>query len=133
MGKERRTERAIYEMRSEYVFVLSPFGGGMDCYRLWEALIFGHIVITQQSPLDALYEGLPVISVKDWTEVTRSNLDLWYRRYFFNGTAQNNAFVRHKLSTAFWIQHMKATGLNQSAITETQSESAVSERDTLWT
>lgn len=105
---ERKSEREIYEMRSDYVFVLSPFGGGMDCYRMWEALIFGHIVITQQSPLDALYEGLPVVVVKDWNEITSHKLDEWHRRYFFNGTAQNNAFVRRKLSTAFWIHRMKS-------------------------
>lgn len=105
---EREAERAIYEMRSEHVFVLSPFGGGMDCYRMWEALIFGHIVITQQSPLDALYEALPVVSVKDWTQITRRKLEQWHRRFFFNGTAQNNAEVRRRLRTKYWIQKMKA-------------------------
>jgi len=108
MATERKSEREIYEMRSDYVFVLSPFGGGMDCYRMWEALIFGHIVITQQSPLDVLYEGLPVVSVRDWTQITRPALQQWYDRFFLNGTAQNNERVRQRLTTKYWIQKMKS-------------------------
>jgi len=106
--RERKSPSQLYALRSEYAFVLSPFGGGLDCYRMWEALAFGHIVITLESPLDALYQGLPVVSVKEWGEITESKLKEWYERYFFNGTAQNNEVVRAKLTTTHWVHHMKS-------------------------
>ena len=33
------------------------------------------------SPLDALYEGLPVVIVNDWSEVTQENMDKWLFEY----------------------------------------------------
>ena len=53
-------------------FVLSPRGNGLDTHRLWEALHVGAIPIVKSSSLDPLYEGLPVLVVQDWREVTRS-------------------------------------------------------------
>lgn len=105
--KDRLSEKDIFEQRSKYVFILSPFGGGIDCYRTWEALIFGHIVITLHSPLDNLYKDLPVIIVNDWSEITNDKLYYWYQKYFFNNTAQNNQNVRNKLTTKYWIKYMK--------------------------
>ena len=105
--KNRLSEKDIFEQRSKYVFILSPFGGGIDCYRTWEALIFGHIVITLHSPLDNLYKDLPVIIVNDWSEITNDKLYYWYQKYFFNNTAQNNENVRNKLTTKYWIKYMK--------------------------
>jgi hypothetical protein len=43
-------ERAIelYE-KINYAFVASPYGGGPDCHRTWEALILGCIPIVKSS------------------------------------------------------------------------------------
>jgi hypothetical protein len=103
----RMTQSETFGRRSNFAFVLSPFGGGIDCYRTWEALVFGHIVIVETSPLDVLYADLPVVIVQDWAEVTYENLHVWYHRYFFNGTAKNNEGVRQKLTTKYWIDKMK--------------------------
>ncbi len=89
----RKSQYEIYIERSKYVFILSPFGGGMDCYRTWESLMAGHIIITQNSPLNELYDGLPVVIVNDWNEITYDKLLEWYNMYFFNQTAQNNQNV----------------------------------------
>ncbi len=56
--------------QSEYAFVISPHGNGVDCHRTWEALALGCVPIVRTSPLDALYEGLPVLIVSNWCEVT---------------------------------------------------------------
>lgn len=55
-------------------FVLSPRGNGLDCHRTWEALIMGAIPIVETSNIDFLFEGLPVIIVKNWEEVTEEFL-----------------------------------------------------------
>lgn len=56
-------------------FVLSPRGNGLDCHRTWEALYMGSIPIMIESTIDPLFEGLPVILIKDWNEVTQEFLE----------------------------------------------------------
>jgi hypothetical protein len=67
--KRRVSQRAIWKLYSQYPLVLSTEGNGLDCHRTWELLYLGCIVVTKTSPLDPLYEGLPVIIVDDWREV----------------------------------------------------------------
>ena len=55
-------------------FVLSPRGIGIDCFRTWEAILMGAIPIVQTSPLDRLFEGLPVLIVNEWEEITEEFL-----------------------------------------------------------
>jgi hypothetical protein len=75
---ERRVpQQAIWELYSQYPLVLSTEGNGLDCHRTWELLYLGCIVITKTSPLNPLYEGLPVIVVDDWGHVW--DLDLLER------------------------------------------------------
>ncbi len=55
-GRLVRTES--WREKSNYAFEISVFGNGLDCYRTWEALILGMIVIVQRgSGLDKLYQG----------------------------------------------------------------------------
>ena len=56
-------------------FVLSPRGNGLDCHRTWEALYMGAIPIMIRSAIDPLFEGLPIILINDWNEVTREFLE----------------------------------------------------------
>ncbi len=73
-------------------FVLSPRGSGPDCFRTWEALLVGSIPIVRRcvfgdannrkvcnhSTLDDLYEGLPVVIIDIWEEVTEEFLHQKY-------------------------------------------------------
>ena len=59
----------------EYKYVISPLGNGLDCHRTWEAIILGCIPIVKKSGLDSMYEGLPVLIVNDWSDVTQDLLD----------------------------------------------------------
>lgn len=56
--------------QAKYQFVLSPFGGGYDCHRTWEAIALGCVPIIRTSILDPLFEGLPVLIVKSWDDIT---------------------------------------------------------------
>jgi len=59
----------------EYKYVISPLGNGLDCHRTWEAIILGCIPIVKKSGLDPMYEGLPVLIVDDWSDITQDLLD----------------------------------------------------------
>jgi hypothetical protein len=67
--KRRVSQRGIWQLYAQYPLVLSTTGNGLDCHRTWELLYLGCIVVTKTSPLDPLYQGLPVIIVEDWHEV----------------------------------------------------------------
>jgi len=58
-----------WELQSQFQYVLSPHGAGLDCHRTWEALILGCIPIVKSSSIDDLFTDLPVVIVKDWHEI----------------------------------------------------------------
>ena len=51
-------------------FVISPVGAGLDSHATWEALLAGSVPILPHSPLDPMFEDLPVWLVNSWEEVT---------------------------------------------------------------
>lgn len=59
-------------------FILSPRGNAIDTHRLWESLYLRSYPIVKTSVIDCLYEGLPVVVVKDWTEVNEEFLNQKY-------------------------------------------------------
>ena len=60
----------IWQNQSKYCFVASPRGNGLDCHRTWEALVLGCIPVVTKSPLDILYNDLPVLIVEKWSDIT---------------------------------------------------------------
>jgi hypothetical protein len=82
MLKKRLSQIGIWRRYANYPFVLSAAGNGLDCHRTWELLYLGCIVITRTSPLDPLFDGLPVVLVEDWNEVIdKNNLARWLLQY----------------------------------------------------
>ncbi len=94
----------LWSTKGRYAFSVSPHGNGLDCHRTWEDLMLGCIVIVKPSPLDPLYEGLPVVIVRDWDEVTEENMDKWIRLY---GDAFTNPSYREKLTNNYWLSKIK--------------------------
>ena len=93
----------LWETKSQYAFSISPHGNGLDCHRTWEDLALGCIVIVKTSVLDPLYEGLPVVIVKDWDEVNETNFKKWLKEY---GDVSKNPKYREKLTTKYWMIKM---------------------------
>jgi hypothetical protein len=97
-------EQYIREM-SNFKFCLSLPGKGIDCYRTWEALSIGVIPIVIYSDyLLSLYQDLPVVIVKDLSEITiefleKQFLDISLKLYTYNW---------NKLSNEFWINYIKS-------------------------
>lgn len=90
----------LWKKKSEYAFSISPHGHGYDCHRTWEDLILGCIVIVKTSPLDVLYKDLAVIIVKDWSEITELNMQLWLSTF---GDVLHNDKLRYKLKLDYWL------------------------------
>jgi hypothetical protein len=86
-----------WKKQSEYTFVASPHGNGLDCHRTWEALCLGCIVIVKSSPLDELYTDLPVLIVKEWNDITESLLLQTIENF------KNKKFLFEKLTLEYWM------------------------------
>lgn len=74
----RKPRSQTWKEQSEYKFVISPMGNGLDCHRTWETIALGSVPIVRRVPgLEAHLkplEGMPVLFVDDWTEVTEELL-----------------------------------------------------------
>jgi hypothetical protein len=80
--EERIPRLEIWKRYTEFTFGVSPHGNGLDCHRTWEMLYLGMIVIVKTSSLDQMYKDLPVVIVKDWSELeSPENLKKWKEMY----------------------------------------------------
>lgn len=86
---------------SQFRFVASPFGLGPDCHRTWEAMYVGTIPIFPHSPLDSMFEDLPVILINEWEEVTKEFLDQKYEEM------SRKTYNRDKLYADYWINKIR--------------------------
>ena len=83
-------------------FVLSPHGNGLDCHRTWEALCLGCIPIVKTSPLDSMYNELPVLIVNDWNDITIELLQKTVDEY------KGREFRYEKLTLKYWMDMIKS-------------------------
>lgn len=102
---EKMPRHILWETKGKYAFSISPHGAGLDCHRTWEDLVLGCIVIVKTSPLDRLYKGLPVVIVREWSEIDQDNLDRWFNQY---GDAFTNPNYRERLTHRYWMNVMRS-------------------------
>lgn len=94
-----------WKRQTEYAFVVSPPGEGLDCHRTWEALCLGCIPIMLSSPLDDMFEDLPVLIVKRWNDLSR---DLLYKTIL---EYKEREFAWNKLTLKYWIDKIRAENI----------------------
>lgn len=94
-----------WNTQKEFAFIISPHGGGYDCHRLWEALILGCIPIVKTSPIDKLYEDLPVLILQSWSEITMELLIRTIKEFKIKHL--NKEFKYEKLSLQYWMTQIK--------------------------
>jgi hypothetical protein len=104
----RKSSHYLKELRRSK-YILSPSGLGFDCYRIWEALHFNTIPIIERyhRPHDGwrrTLEGLPVLWVEDFSEVTPDMLRTEYKRI----AAQGSDYQYEKLTRQWWIQFIQS-------------------------
>ena len=91
------TRTETFTNQCKYAFVVSPHGNGLDCHRTWEALCLGCIPIVKTSAIDSLFDELPVLIVKDWSDVTKELLDSTI------STFKDKSFNYDKLTLKYWM------------------------------
>ena len=84
--------------QSQYSFVISPHGNGLDCHRTWEALTLGCIPIVKKSNLDALYTDLPVLIVDNWSDINEQLLQNTLNEF------KNKQFNYERLLLSYWVK-----------------------------
>lgn len=99
----------LWQRKAQYAFDISPVGYGMDCFRTWESLALGNIVIVVTTPLDPLYEGLPVVILDSWDEVTQENMTRWLET--FKDMLDDGSYLE-KLTTQYWMDIIRSKGLS---------------------
>jgi len=95
------TRRETWTKQLNYAFVVSPHGGGLDCHRTWEALVLGCIPIVKTSPLDPLFDGLPVWIVQKWSDVTAENMKKIVAKF------RGKTFQLEKLRLDYWMAKIR--------------------------
>jgi hypothetical protein len=109
----RRNPNVVFEPRrippellwihhAGYAFEVAPRGNGLDCHRTWEALLLRTIPIVRSSTLDPLYEGFPVVIIRDWEEITAEAMGLWRHRY----AGEFTAAMFERLTRNYWVEHV---------------------------
>ncbi len=101
----RLRQEACWRAHGEFAFEISPHGNGLDCFRTWEAMALGTIPIVKTSTLDRLYrdEGLPVVVVEVWEEITTARLAQWREEL----AGRFDAALEEKLGNAHWAARIK--------------------------
>ena len=66
--------KRYFEEMSAYKWILCPSGTGQDVLGVWEALYVGSIPVILKSSISSVYDGLPVLQLNSWTELSISTL-----------------------------------------------------------
>jgi len=85
----------------KYAFVLSPYGNGFDCHRTYETLCLGSIPIVKAPHFKELFEGLPVLNVNEWSDITPELLEKTQLEFSLR------AWNWEKLTMTYWTSKWK--------------------------
>ena len=101
---------------SNYKFVISPEGNGVDCHRHYEALMYACIPIIEKNPLtEEKYKNIPVLWTTDYSEITEEYLNQTYPSFLEKEYDFSKLFVSSypksvqnqiKQNEAFWINKL---------------------------
>lgn len=81
-------------------FAISPRGNGVDCHRTWESLYLRTIPIVKTSIHMNEFLDLPILFVKDWSELNYNRMLEFYEK------VQNEFFNLDKMKISYWRQRI---------------------------
>ena len=108
--KVEETSREYFNYLSDFKFVLSPRGEGIDCHRTWEALYVGTVPIVKSSSIDDLYQDLPILVISDWDQINKEFLNEEYLKIMIK--IKNNEYNLEKLKLEYWLHKIEGEKIN---------------------
>jgi hypothetical protein len=97
---EKMPRTQVWKSMARYSFVFSPYGNSPDCHRFWEALCLGCIPIVRSFGENDMMDDLPVLVVKEWSDVTAELLDNTLASF------RERHFHYDKLLLRYWIDRI---------------------------
>lgn len=95
---DRRNENYVdnyFEEASRYRFILAPWGAGIDCHRLWEAMYLGSIPITRRHRVYEDFEDYPILFLDDWSQLEDIDFESTYDHYKNKLETENRIYFDH--------------------------------------
>ena len=125
----RRVRRSeLWQQKGQYLFDLSPQGHGIDCFRTWESLALGMIVIVERGPLGVgvrgdggLFADLPVVQVRNFTtDINATALRHWAavhrKRHRPTNALRNRSLpVPDRLKLSYWLRTLRRAARGTTA------------------
>ena len=98
---ERKPFAQYMKELSQFRFVVSPHGIGIDCHRTWEAMLVGTIPIVRRSSIVELFDDLPVLIIDSWDELTRELLEEKFEEI------TSKSYNLKKLYADYWFDQIR--------------------------
>ena len=98
---ERVSTKVFMQQMASCKFTFAPRGvAPLDTFRIWESLIVGSFPIVKKSENTDmfLYEGLPILFINSWNEITQEFLEEQYE------ALSSKRYSVEKLYMEYWIQ-----------------------------
>jgi len=95
---ERCNRNDIWNICTNFQYIISPHGNGLDCHRTYEVMALGSIPVVRTSSLDAIYKDMPVIILSSWDELT---MELLHQK-----KQETLLKSRETLTLAYWIKQL---------------------------
>lgn len=106
----RLPRHELWQQYAKYAFVASPSGVGMDCHRTWEAMALGCVPIVKKSPLTPLFEGMPVLVIESWNQVTAEHLQQQQQNF------STQKFDYSRIFSTYWCARINKDVQGQSCL-----------------
>ena len=101
VSKAKNDRHHYYSKLGTAIFGLSLPGLGYDCYRTWEILTMGTILVLERGiGLDRTFHRLPVLLLEDFYELTPDLL----RQAYVEALYRRNDFEFERLHYSYWLQ-----------------------------
>jgi hypothetical protein len=95
---------------ADHKFCVAPPGRGIDTHRCWEALMVGTIPILLHTPLDSMFDGLPVVFTDDYATVTEEWLAARYEEL---QERPDETFDWARLHADHWVKSIQQEASSQ--------------------
>ena len=119
----KKTQVSLEEYKNDlqkYQFILCPWGNGIDTHRIWEALYSGSIPVVMEHKTFSNLNNLPIIFVKNYSEITYDFLEKKLRE------VQNKFKDNNFLNVDYWVEDIKSDSNNKKRNTPLTKSTVIS-------